>query len=85
MTPPVSPGPTPRTAEPAGSGWALARQGKAMITWIYQGTKETQPARILSAGHAFVQNLRCGHYELAIDIPARHQLRTVFDQLAAAM
>jgi hypothetical protein len=42
-------------------------------------------ARILAAGHAFVQNLRRGHYELATDVPARHQFRTTFDQLAMAI
>jgi hypothetical protein len=39
-------------------------------------------ARTLAAGHAFVQNLRRGHYELATDVPARHRIRTAFDQLA---
>ena len=28
-----------------------------------------QSARILAAGHAFVQNLRCGHYDIATDLP----------------
>jgi hypothetical protein len=37
--------------------------------------------QILAAGHAFVQNLRRGHYELAADLPARHRFRPI-DQLA---
>jgi hypothetical protein len=41
--------------------------------------------RILAADHAFVQNLRRGHYELATDVPARHLLRAAFDQLAPAI
>jgi hypothetical protein len=32
-----------------------------------------------------VQNIRCGHYEFAPDIPARHRLRVAFDQLATAI
>jgi hypothetical protein len=42
-------------------------------------------ARIISAGHALVQNLRRGHYELATDVPARHRLHEAFDQLAMAI
>ena len=38
--------------------------------------------RILAAGHAFVQNLRRGHYEIATDVPDRHKLRTIFEELA---
>jgi hypothetical protein len=40
--------------------------------------------RILAAGHAFVQDLRRGHYELATDVPARRWIRTAFDQLTMA-
>jgi hypothetical protein len=47
-----------------------------------RGLKRHRSARILAAGHAFVQNLRRGHYELATDVPAPHQLREAFDQLA---
>jgi IS6 family transposase len=47
-----------------------------------RGLKRHQSARILAAGHAFAQNLRRGHYELATDLPARHRLRATFDQLA---
>jgi transposase, IS6 family len=47
-----------------------------------RGLKRHRSARIISAGHAFVQNLPRGHYELAIDVPARHRIRTAFDQLA---
>jgi transposase, IS6 family len=50
-----------------------------------RGLKRHRSARILAAGHAFVQNLRRGHYELAADVLARHRLREVFDQLAMAI
>ena len=47
-----------------------------------RGLKGHRSARIIAAGHAFVQNVRRGHYELAIEVPDRDQLRTAFDQLA---
>ena len=50
-----------------------------------RGLKRPCSARILAAGHAFVQNLHRGHYELATDVPARHRLREAFDQLAMAI
>jgi transposase, IS6 family len=46
-----------------------------------RGLKRHRSARIVSAGHAFVQNLRRGHYELAADSPARHRIRAAFNQL----
>ncbi len=46
-----------------------------------RGLKRHRSARSLAAGHAFVQNLRRGHYELATDISARHRIRHAFDQL----
>jgi transposase, IS6 family len=47
-----------------------------------RGLKRHRSARILAAGHAFVQNLRRGHYDIATDIPDRHRLRKAFDDLA---
>lgn len=38
----VSQGPAPRTAEPAGPGEARAREHRAMITRIYEGTNQTE-------------------------------------------
>jgi hypothetical protein len=49
------------------------------------GLKRRRSARIIAAGHAFVQNLRRGHYELATDIPARHRVQAAFDQLTTAI
>ena len=40
-----------------------------------RGLKRHRSAQIVSTGHAFVQNIRRGHYELAIDVPGRHRLR----------
>ena len=41
-----------------------------------------QSAMILAAGHAFVQNLGCGHYDIATDRTDRQRLRSTFDDLA---
>ena len=46
-----------------------------------RGLKRRGSARMITAGHAFVQNLRRGRYEFATDIPARHRLHEAFDQL----
>jgi transposase, IS6 family len=37
------------------------------------------------AGHAFVQNLRRGHYELAAEEPVNRRLAVVFNELAIAI
>jgi transposase, IS6 family len=50
-----------------------------------RGLKRFRSARTLAAGHAFVQNLRRGHYEIAADQPARDRLRLAFDELALAI
>ena len=34
-----------------------------------RGLKRHRSARILAAGHAFVQNIRRGHYDIATDTP----------------
>jgi transposase-like protein len=47
-----------------------------------RGLKRQRSARILAAGHAFVQNLRRGHYDIATDTPDCHRLRIAFDDLA---
>jgi IS6 family transposase len=50
-----------------------------------RGLKRHRSARILAAGHAFVQNLRRDHYDIATDVPSRHRLRIAFDDLAIAI
>jgi IS6 family transposase len=47
-----------------------------------RGLKRHRSARTLAAGHAFVQNLRRGHYDIATAVSARHRLRIAFDDLA---
>ena len=48
-----------------------------------RGLKPTQSARTIAAGHAFVQNLRRGHYELTAELPSRDRVRTAFAELAS--
>jgi IS6 family transposase len=50
-----------------------------------RGLKRLRLTRVISTGHAFVQNLRRGHYELGMDIDPRHRLPTVFAELASAI
>jgi hypothetical protein len=37
------------------------------------------------AGHALVQNLRRGHYELAVEEPVTQRIAVGFDELALAI
>jgi hypothetical protein len=47
-----------------------------------RGLKQGRAAGVVIAGHAFVQNLRRGHYELAVEEPANRRLTVAFDELA---
>ena len=46
--------------------------------------KQDRSARVVIAGHAFVQNIRRGHYELATEAPMTRRLAVAFDELARA-
>jgi transposase-like protein len=50
-----------------------------------RGLKHDSSARVIIAGHAFVQNVRRGHYELAVDEPASRRLAIAFEELALAV
>jgi IS6 family transposase len=50
-----------------------------------RGLKRQRSTRILATGHAFVQNLRRGHYEIATDVPDHHRLAAAFTELAIAI
>lgn len=47
-----------------------------------RGLKADTNAQLISSGHAFVQNLRRGHYELGVDAPVKRRLAEVFTELA---
>ena len=49
-----------------------------------RGLKQDRSARAVIAGPGFVQNLRRGHYELAVDEPVARRLAAAFDELALA-
>ncbi|MET0520748.1 MAG: IS6 family transposase [Jiangellaceae bacterium] len=48
------------------------------------GLRADRSAQTVITGHAFVQNLRRGHYEVAIDTPPRLRLAAAFTELATA-
>jgi transposase-like protein len=50
-----------------------------------RGLKRPASARTIAAGHAFVQNLRRGYYELTSDLPVHDRVRVAFDELALAL
>jgi len=50
-----------------------------------RGLKQLRSAARIAAGHAFVQNLRRGHYDLATDTAPSLRLATAFTELAQAM
>ncbi len=50
-----------------------------------RGLKTDRGARVVIAGHAFVQNIRRGHYEFAVDQPIQLRVATAFDELATAI
>jgi IS6 family transposase len=49
-----------------------------------RGLKQDRSAEVIIAGHALVQNLRRGHYELAVEVPANRRLAVAFSELAVA-
>ena len=58
----------------------LKRRLRAM-----RGIKTMTGLRVVAAGHAFVQNLRRGHYEIGSDEPAACRPRVTFIELAKAI
>jgi transposase-like protein len=50
-----------------------------------RGLRQEHSARVVIAGHAFVQNVRRGHYELAVEEPVNRRLAVAFDELALAI
>jgi transposase-like protein len=50
-----------------------------------RGLKQDRNARIVIAGHAFIQNVRRGHYELAVEAPTNRRVAVAFDEFALAI
>ena len=50
-----------------------------------RGLKRHRSVRTVAAGHAFVQNLRRGHYDIATDRPIHERLVAAFSELALCL
>ena len=50
-----------------------------------RGLKTLRSAQVVSAGHAFIQNIRRGHYELGIEASANKRLPAAFAELTLAI
>lgn len=50
-----------------------------------RGLKQLRSARMISTGHAFIQNLRRVHYELGLDADPQQRLPAIFAELARAI
>jgi hypothetical protein len=47
--------------------------------------KQDRSAGVVIAGHALVQSIRRGHYELAVEEPTNRRLAVAFDELILAI
>jgi IS6 family transposase len=47
-----------------------------------RGLQTDRTAQVVIAGHAFLQNLRLGYYDLALDVPPADRLAAAFAELA---
>ncbi len=50
-----------------------------------RGLKGQHSVRVVVTGHAFVQNLRRGHYELGVEVPANQRVEAAFAELVRAI
>jgi len=50
-----------------------------------RGLKRDRTASVVIRGHAFIQNLRRGHYELGVDARPGLTLAAAFDELALVL
>ena len=50
-----------------------------------RGLKRDRSAAVIATGHAFVQNLRRGHYELGTDATTLDRVAVAFTELALAI
>jgi transposase, IS6 family len=47
-----------------------------------RGLKRGHTARVIMRGHALMENIRRGHYELGVDARSRRRIETAFTELA---
>jgi transposase-like protein len=50
-----------------------------------RGLKTDETAEVIVAGHAFVQNLRRGHYELGVEAPRGLRVAAAFAELSSVI
>ncbi|HEY3090315.1 MAG TPA: IS6 family transposase [Jatrophihabitantaceae bacterium] len=50
-----------------------------------RGLRQLASTRTIAAGHAFVQNLRRGHYAITAELAVHDRVRAAFDELAACL
>jgi transposase-like protein len=50
-----------------------------------RGLQTDRTAQVITAGHAFMQNLRRGHYDLGAEVPPAERVATAFTELARAI
>ena len=47
-----------------------------------RGLKRDHSARVIMRGHALMQNIRRGHYELGLDARSHRRIESAFTELA---
>jgi IS6 family transposase len=50
-----------------------------------RGLKQDRSARVVIAGHALMQNIRRGRYELTVEEPTNRRLAVAFEELILAI
>jgi transposase-like protein len=50
-----------------------------------RGLRTHRTAQVIIVGHAFMQNLRREHFELAVDLPGAERVAAAFTELALAV
>jgi hypothetical protein len=73
---PASVWPVAVEADPANSSTRLGAM---------RGLRTDRTAQVIIAGHAFMQNLRRGQYELGLDVPPALRIAAAFTELAPAI
>src|SRR5450759_2322034 len=71
---------TPPNMPTTGSRLTTGASRPGFVRW--RGLKRDRTASVVIRGHAFIQNLRRGHYELGVDARPGLTLAAAFDDLA---
>ena len=66
------------------ASWARARGLKSRLQPM-RGLKQLRCAQVISTGHAFVHNIRRGHYELGTEEVIKLRVQAAFDELGLAI